>query len=75
MGADWIELDVPARRLHLEVDDAELERRCAEWVAPEPAFKSGYQALYVKHVMQADKGADFDFLLGCRGHAVPRESH
>jgi len=72
---DWIELDVAARRLHLEVDDAELERRRGEWVAPEPVFKSGYQALYVKHVMQADKGADFDFLLGCRGHAVPRESH
>jgi dihydroxyacid dehydratase/phosphogluconate dehydratase len=72
---DWIELDVPARRLHLEVDDAELKKRRAEWVAPEPAFKSGYQALYVKHVMQADKGMDFDFLLGCRGHAVPRESH
>ena len=72
---DWIELDVEARRLHLEVGDAELERRRAEWVAPEPAFKSGYQALYVEHVMQASEGADFDFLLGCRGHAVPRESH
>jgi dihydroxy-acid dehydratase len=72
---DWIELDVEARRLHLEVDDAELARRRAEWVAPEPEFKSGYQSLYVKHVMQADKGADFDFLQGCRGHAVPRESH
>jgi len=72
---DWIELDVEARRLHLAVEDAELERRRAKWVAPEPAFKSGYQALYVKHVMQADKGMDFDFLLGCRGHAVPRESH
>jgi L-arabonate dehydrase len=72
---DWIELDVEARRLHLEVDDEELERRRAEWVAPEPAFKSGYQALYVEHVMQASEGADFDFLLGCRGHRVPRESH
>jgi L-arabonate dehydrase len=72
---DWIELDVEARRLHLEVGDAELERRRAEWVAPEPAFKSGYQSLYVEHVMQASEGADFDFLLGCRGHAVPRESH
>jgi dihydroxy-acid dehydratase len=72
---DWIELDVEARRLHLDVDDAELVRRRAEWVAPEPAFKSGYQALYVEHVMQADKGMDFDFLLGCRGHGVPRESH
>ena len=72
---DWIELDVEARRLNLEVDDQELERRRAAWVAPEPAFKSGYQALYVQHVMQASEGADFDFLLGCRGHGVPRESH
>jgi len=72
---DWIELDVDGRRLHLEVGEAELERRRGEWIAPEPAFKSGYQALYVEHVMQADKGMDFDFLLGCRGHGVPRESH
>jgi dihydroxy-acid dehydratase len=72
---DWIELDVEARRLHLDVDDAELMKRRAEWVAPEPAFKSGYQSLYVQHVLQADEGADFDFLLGCRGHAVPRDLH
>jgi dihydroxy-acid dehydratase len=72
---DWIELDVPGRRLHLEVDEAELARRRAAWVAPEPAAKSGYQALYIEHVLQADRGADFDFLVGCRGHAVPRESH
>jgi L-arabonate dehydrase len=74
-NGDWIALDVEARTLHLEVDDAELALRRAKWSAPEPAFKSGYQSLYVKHVMQADKGADFDFLQGCRGHAVPRESH
>jgi L-arabonate dehydrase len=72
---DWIELDVAGRKLTLEVDEAELARRRAEWVAPEPAFKSGYQSLYVKHVLGADQGADFDFLLGCRGHGVPRESH
>jgi L-arabonate dehydrase len=72
---DWIELDVEARRLHLDVDAAELAARRAAWVAPEPAFKSGYQSLFVKHVMQADKGADFDFLVGCRGHGIPRESH
>ena len=72
---DWIELDVEARKLHLEVNEAELERRRGEWIAPEPVFKSGYQSLYVKHVMQASEGADFDFLQGCRGHAVPRESH
>jgi L-arabonate dehydrase len=72
---DWIELDVEARRLNLEVDEVELMRRRAVWVAPEPAFKSGYQFLYVEHVMQASEGADFDFLQGCRGHGVPRESH
>jgi L-arabonate dehydrase len=72
---DWIELDVEARRLHLEVSEEELTRRRASWIAPEPAFTSGYQSLYVKHVMQASEGADFDFLQGCRGHAVPRESH
>ena len=72
---DWIELDVEARRLHLDVDEAELARRQAKWIAPEPAFKSGYQSLYVKHVLQADRGADFDFLVGCRGHEIPRESH
>jgi L-arabonate dehydrase len=72
---DWIELDVEARKLHLEVDEAELTHRRAQWTAPEPAFKSGYQSLYVKHVMQASEGADFDFLQGCRGHAIPRESH
>jgi len=72
---DWIELDVEARRLHLDVDEAELFRRRAEWVAPQPAFTGGYQSLYVKHVLQADRGADFDFLVGCRGHGIPRESH
>jgi dihydroxyacid dehydratase/phosphogluconate dehydratase len=72
---DWIELDVEARRLHLEVDEEELTRRRAQWTAPTPAFTSGYQSLYVKHVMQASEGADFDFLQGCRGHGVPRESH
>jgi dihydroxy-acid dehydratase len=72
---DWIELDVEARKLHLEVDEDELTRRRAKWTAPEPAFKSGYQSLYVKHVMQASEGADFDFLQGCRGHGIPRESH
>lgn len=72
---DMVELDVPNRRLHLDVSDEELARRRAEWKAPEPAMASGYQKLYVDHVLQADKGADFDFLVGCRGAAIPRESH
>jgi len=72
---DWIELDVEARRLHLDVVEGELARRRAEWIAPRPVFQSGYQSLYVQHVLQADRGADFDFLVGCRGHDVQRESH
>jgi len=72
---DWIEIDVAGRRLHLDVTDAELAARRAKW-QPEPvAMRTGYQGLYVERVMQADKGADLDFLVGCRGHAVPRESH
>jgi L-arabonate dehydrase len=74
-NGDMIELDVEARRLHLEVDDGELARRRAAWSAPEPAMKGGYQKLYVDHVMQASEGADLDFLRGCRGAGIPRESH
>jgi len=72
---DMIELDVAGRRLHIDVSDAELAKRKAAWKAPEPTFKSGYQRLYVDHVLQADKGADLDFLVGSRGSDVPRESH
>ena len=71
---DEIELDVPARRLALKVSDEELARRRAAWTPP-PAPRSGYVKLYVEHVQQADRGADLDFLRGCRGDAVPRESH
>jgi dihydroxy-acid dehydratase len=72
---DMIELDVPARRLTLEVSDEELAKRRASWKAPEPSMKGGYQGLYVNHVQQANTGADLDFLVGCRGSTVLRESH
>jgi L-arabonate dehydrase len=73
---DPIELDVEARRLHMDVSDKELGRRRAAWREPEAQMKGGYQQLYVQHVMQANTGADLDFLTGCRGDAVPaRESH
>ena len=71
---DLIELDVPARKLVLHVSDDELARRRAAWIPPEPP-PSGWARLYFDHVMQADRGADMDFLVGCRGDAVPRESH
>ncbi|WP_343639873.1 IlvD/Edd family dehydratase [Roseateles sp.] len=75
---DWIELDCAANRLHLDISDAELQARLADWAAkqqPDPADQSGYRKLYVQHVLQADEGCDFDFLRGCRGSAVPRHSH
>jgi dihydroxy-acid dehydratase len=72
---DIVELDVPTRRLHLDVTDEELARRRARWRAPDPGWRGGYRQLYVDHVMQADRGADFDFLVGCRGAEVPRENH
>jgi dihydroxyacid dehydratase/phosphogluconate dehydratase len=72
---DMIQLDVAGRKLHLEVSDAELAQRRKQWQAPKPPFDSGYQRLYVDHVLQADKGADLDFLVGNRGAGIPRESH
>jgi len=74
-NGDMIELDVPKRRLHLQVSDPELARRQAEWRAPEPPLASGYWKLYVDHVLQADQGADLDFLVGKRGAFVPRDNH
>jgi dihydroxy-acid dehydratase len=72
---DMIELDVESRRLDLCVTDEELAARRAAWTAPPPVASGGYQRLYTDHVMQADQGADLDFLVGCRGAGVPRESH
>ena len=59
---DTITLDVPARKLHLHVDDAELARRRAGWKAPAPRFDRGFGALYQQHIRQANDGCDFDFL-------------
>jgi len=72
---DVIELDVAGRGLHLRVEKAELARRHKAWSAPTPSMGSGYQRLYVDHVLQADRGCDLDFLVGQRGAAVPRHSH
>jgi len=61
---DTIRLDVDARRLDVLLDDAELERRRAAWRPPAPDAERGFRRLYAEHVMQADRGCDFDFLLG-----------
>jgi dihydroxy-acid dehydratase len=72
---DWIELDVSARSIALEVSDDELARRRAEWSPPEVPVVRGYHRLYADHVQQAHLGADLDFLVGTSGHDVPRHNH
>jgi L-arabonate dehydrase len=76
---DWIELDCAGGRLHLDISDEELAQRLAaraeQAAAEAKPSRGGYQGLYVQHVLQADEGCDFDFLVGCRGAEVPRHSH
>ncbi len=72
---DIIELDVGERRLELDVPENELTRRRTRWSPPEPATDRGYCRLYVDHVLQADRGVDFDFLVGGSGAPVARDSH
>jgi dihydroxy-acid dehydratase len=61
---DEIALDVGAKQLELLVSEAELEARRAVWTPPRPRSARGYTALFCEHVTQADKGCDFDILLG-----------
>ena len=68
---DIIEMDVPKRSLNILVSDEELERRRAEWVAPEPRYERGYGWIFAQHIEQADKGCDFDFLRTEFGAPVP----
>jgi dihydroxy-acid dehydratase len=76
-SGDPLVLDVPARRLHLDVPAGDLARRSppAAATAAFAAPQSGWQRLYIDHVLQADRGADLDFLVGRRGHQVTREPH
>ena len=73
-SGDNILLDVAKRELRLDVDGQTLARRRAEWT-PAPRPNRGWLKLYADHVMQADKGADLDFLVGRSGALVPRDSH
>lgn len=75
-NGDFIELDAYAGKLHLDISDEELQQRLTNLEAPPaPNFIGGYRQLYVDHVLQADEGCDFDFLVGRRGSEVPRHSH
>jgi dihydroxy-acid dehydratase len=74
---DFITLDVPARRLDLDVPDSELRRRTPNRAMAEGLAnpRRGWERLYVDHVQQADTGADLDFLVGSSGGNVSRDSH
>ena len=72
---DPVTLDVAGGRLHLGVDESDLERRRDAWTPPARRHERGWGRLYADTVEQADRGADLDFLRGASGHVVTRESH
>ncbi|CZT34356.1 IlvD/Edd family dehydratase [Rhizobium sp. 9140] len=72
---DRIRLDTLKGELNLMISEAEFAARMAAWVPPEPKWTRGYYKLYQDTVLQADKGADLDFLVGGSGSEVFRESH
>ena len=74
-NGDFIEVDVNNGKLHLDVSDEIIAERLKTYQPILPDIKGGYQKMYIDHVMQADKGADLDFLVGKRGAEVKRHSH
>lgn len=72
---DIIELNVEKRSLTLLVPEEELKKRRSAWISPKPAAERGYVSMFIKHVEQADKGCDFDFLKGGSGSVVLRDLH
>jgi len=68
---DIVRVDVPARRIDMAVDEAELERRRAAWVPKRAYYPRGYGAMFAAHVSQANEGCDFDFLEARDGDAIP----
>ncbi len=74
-NGDMIELDVPNRRLHVDISDAEMAARLAKWQPSHVVADGGYAWLHQQHVQGADTGADLDFLKGTRGNPVGKDSH
>lgn len=74
-NGDMIELDVPNRRLQLDLSEEELARRRAAWRPRPPYTERGYVSMFLEHVQQANLGADFDFLVGKSGADVPHGNH
>ncbi len=68
---DLISVDVDARKIHLEISDAEFASRKSAWVAPPAKYERGYGWMFSKHILQAEDGCDFDFLETGFGAPVP----
>jgi dihydroxy-acid dehydratase len=68
---DLITVDVPNRKIHLEISDEELNQRKQKWVPPAPKYERGYGWMFNRHILQADDGCDFDFLETSFGKPVP----
>ena len=68
---DVIEMDIPNRSIRVDLTDAELAARRANWTPPPPRYERGYGYMFSKHIEQADKGCDFDFLRTEFGAPVP----
>jgi L-arabonate dehydrase len=64
---DWIELDVPGRKLELKISQAEMKKRLKAWKPAPPHYVRGYGRLFLDHILQADEGCDFDFLKAVNG--------
>ena len=67
---DIIQVDIPNRKLDVDISKSEMKKRRKDWVAPKPRYERGYGYIYSKHIEQADKGCDFDFLSTDFGAAV-----
>ena len=74
-NGDFIELDVENRKLHLDVSEELLAERRKKWITPEEHTSRGYVRMFLDHVEQAEKGMDFDFLVGGSGSEVKGDSH
>ncbi|MEJ2009906.1 MAG: dihydroxy-acid dehydratase [Acidobacteriota bacterium] len=66
-NGDWIELDVPGRRLEVKVSKAEMKKRLKAWQPPHPHYIRGYGKMFLDHILQAHEGCDFDFLRATNG--------
>ena len=69
-NGDIIEVNIPERKLNVDISENELSNRREKWKEPEPRYERGYGYIYSKHIEQADKGCDFDFLKSDFGSAV-----